>query len=153
MQIKNIFTATSLALGISATGQISASPANLCEARVTDCEASSFFTTRAGYFGEPHPVISPSGTLVIFSSDWYDSGSVDTYVIDLEDPGNIPEPVEPQVQEQITTGQPVYTFGDKIQVDFSGVNTNGNNRITIAPVRSPEVLKNVAVYPQYSETC
>ena len=37
----------------------------------------------AGYFGEPHVVISPSGTRILFGSDWYDSGSVDTYVIDL----------------------------------------------------------------------
>ena len=37
----------------------------------------------AAYFGEPHPVISPSGTRILFGSDWYDSGSVDTYVIEL----------------------------------------------------------------------
>jgi len=35
------------------------------------------------YFGEPHASISPSGTRIIFGSDWYDSGSVDTYVIEL----------------------------------------------------------------------
>lgn len=35
------------------------------------------------YFGEPHPTISPSGTRIVFGSDWYDSGSVDTYVIEL----------------------------------------------------------------------
>jgi hypothetical protein len=35
------------------------------------------------YFGEPHPVLSPSGTRVLFASDWYDSGSVNAYVIDL----------------------------------------------------------------------
>ena len=37
----------------------------------------------APYFGEPHPVISPSGTRILFGSDWYDSGTVDTYVVDL----------------------------------------------------------------------
>ncbi len=36
-----------------------------------------------GYFGEPHATISPSGTRILFGSDWYDSGSVDTYVIEL----------------------------------------------------------------------
>lgn len=41
-----------------------------------------------GYFGEPHPVISPSGTRVLFGSDWYDSGAVDTYVAEL--PGYAP---------------------------------------------------------------
>ena len=38
----------------------------------------------AGYFGEPHPVISPSGTRILFGSDWYDSGQVDTFVVELE---------------------------------------------------------------------
>ncbi len=35
------------------------------------------------YFAEPHVTISPSGTRLLFGSDWYDSGSVDTYVIEL----------------------------------------------------------------------
>lgn len=42
--------------------------------------------TRGGYkpyFGEPHATISPSGTRIIFGSDWYDSGAVDAYVIEL----------------------------------------------------------------------
>ncbi|MFK7995472.1 MAG: hypothetical protein AB8B87_15160 [Granulosicoccus sp.] len=37
-----------------------------------------------GYFGEPHAVMSPSGSRVLFNSDWYDSGSVDTYAVNLE---------------------------------------------------------------------
>jgi len=39
----------------------------------------------APYFGEPHATISPSGTRVLFGSDWYDSGSVDSYVVELSD--------------------------------------------------------------------
>lgn len=35
------------------------------------------------YFGEPHATISPSGTRIAFGSDWYDSGTVDTYIIEL----------------------------------------------------------------------
>ena len=35
------------------------------------------------YFGEPHATSSPSGTRIVFGSDWYDSGSVDAYVIEL----------------------------------------------------------------------
>jgi hypothetical protein len=35
------------------------------------------------YLGEPHATISPSGTRILFGSDWYDSGSVDAYVIEL----------------------------------------------------------------------
>ena len=48
--------------------------------------------TRGGYdpyFAEPHATISPSGTRVLFGSDWYDSGSVDAYVVEL--PGYDPE--------------------------------------------------------------
>lgn len=36
-----------------------------------------------GYFAEPHPVISPSGTRILFNSDWNNSGSVDVYVVEL----------------------------------------------------------------------
>lgn len=35
------------------------------------------------YMGEPHATISPTGTRVLFGSDWYDSGSVDAYVVEL----------------------------------------------------------------------
>jgi len=35
------------------------------------------------YFGEPHATSSPTGTRIVFGSDWYDSGSVDSYVIEL----------------------------------------------------------------------
>lgn len=35
------------------------------------------------YFGEPHATISPSGTRILFGSDWYDSGAVDAFVIEL----------------------------------------------------------------------
>ena len=36
------------------------------------------------YFAEPHVTISPTGTRLIFGSDWYDSGSIDSYVIELK---------------------------------------------------------------------
>lgn len=36
-----------------------------------------------GYFAEPHPVISPSGTRLLFNSDWNNSGKVDVYVVEL----------------------------------------------------------------------
>ena len=38
---------------------------------------------REPYLSEPHPVLSPSGTRVLFSSDWNNSGAVDVYVIEL----------------------------------------------------------------------
>ncbi|MCB1756878.1 MAG: hypothetical protein KDJ38_15245, partial [Gammaproteobacteria bacterium] len=36
-----------------------------------------------GYLGEPHATLSPSGTRLVFGSDWKNSGSVDTYVVEL----------------------------------------------------------------------
>jgi hypothetical protein len=36
-----------------------------------------------GYFAEPHAVISPSGTRVLYGSDWGGGTSVDSYVIEL----------------------------------------------------------------------
>ncbi len=36
-----------------------------------------------GYFGEPHATLSSSGTRLVFGSDWYSSGSVDTYIVEL----------------------------------------------------------------------
>ena len=38
------------------------------------------------YWGEPHPVISPSGTRILFGSDWsgtQDGQSIDSYVVEL----------------------------------------------------------------------
>ena len=40
-------------------------------------------TTYSGYLGEPHATLSPSGTRLIFGSDWHNSGSVDSYVVEL----------------------------------------------------------------------
>jgi len=37
----------------------------------------------AGYWAEPHAVISPSGTRILFGSDWGNSGTVDAYVVEL----------------------------------------------------------------------
>ncbi len=37
----------------------------------------------APYFGEPHATLSPSGSRIVFGSDWGDSGQVDAYVIEL----------------------------------------------------------------------
>jgi len=38
---------------------------------------------RMGYWGEPQVTISPSGTRLIFASDWENSDTVDTYVVEL----------------------------------------------------------------------
>jgi hypothetical protein len=36
-----------------------------------------------GYFGETHVVISPSGTRILFGSDWNGGATVDAYVVEL----------------------------------------------------------------------
>ena len=38
---------------------------------------------RFDYWAEPHVTISPSGTRVVFASDWDNGNSVDTYVVEL----------------------------------------------------------------------
>lgn len=38
---------------------------------------------RWGYWAEPHVVISPTGTRLLFGSDWGNGATVDTYVIEL----------------------------------------------------------------------
>jgi hypothetical protein len=38
---------------------------------------------RWGYWAEPHVVISPTATRLLFGSDWGNGGSVDTYVVEL----------------------------------------------------------------------
>ena len=36
-----------------------------------------------GFWAEPHPVISPSGTRVLLASDWSNGKSVDAYVVEV----------------------------------------------------------------------
>ena len=38
---------------------------------------------KMGYWSEPHVVASPTATRLILGSDWHNSGSVDTYIIEL----------------------------------------------------------------------
>jgi len=44
-----------------------------------------------GYFAEPHATISPSGTRILFGSDWNGSGFLDSYVAELPsyNPNNV----------------------------------------------------------------
>ena len=61
-------------------------PANQVTCRLAHHRSFGKMAERGGYppyFGEPHATISPSGTRIIFGSDWYDSGSVDSYVLEL----------------------------------------------------------------------
>lgn len=61
-------------------------PAQAQVCRLAHHRSFGKFATNGGYpayFGEPHPSQSPSGTRIVFGSDWQDSGAVDTYVIEL----------------------------------------------------------------------
>lgn len=40
-------------------------------------------STNQNYWAQPNVVISPSGTRILFPSDWYKGSTVDTYVIEL----------------------------------------------------------------------
>lgn len=97
----------------------------------------------APYFGEPHPVMSPSGSRILFNSDWYDSGSVDTYAVNLPEsivsptpepepvlpvptpePAPTPEPEPTPVSPDNTSGY-VFSRTDKQELRWITENSNG----------------------------
>jgi hypothetical protein len=48
------------------------------------CYVAHHHSTSGDYWAEPHVVMSPSGTRVLFGSDWGGNGTqVDTYVVEL----------------------------------------------------------------------
>jgi len=51
--------------------------------RIGHTHTSGKVYSAQGYWAEAHGSISPSGTRVVFGSDWNNSGSVDAYVIEL----------------------------------------------------------------------
>lgn len=54
-----------------------------------------------GYWAEPHVVISPSGTRLLFASDWGGGDSVDSYVIELNEySGTTIGPIPPAAPDQ-----------------------------------------------------
>lgn len=76
-------------------------PENEVICRLAQHRSYAKSATKGGYtpyLGEPHATISPSGTRILFGSDWYDSGAVDAYVIELpayqgpKDPGGTKPP-------------------------------------------------------------
>lgn len=65
---------------------VNTDPANEVVCRLAHHRSFSKDAERASYrpyLGEPHATISPSGTRILFGSDWYDSGAVDAYIIEL----------------------------------------------------------------------
>ncbi|MFK7860348.1 MAG: hypothetical protein AB8B64_16135 [Granulosicoccus sp.] len=105
-----------------------------------------------GYFGEPHAVMSPSGSRVLFNSDWYDSGSVDTYAVNLGTPETdnqttlepVVEPIivsEPGESTKPTPNAPIYRLmaqvrsqdnTPRVYVDFANTNRGANDLVRIA---------------------
>jgi len=66
--------------------------------RSDEDEANLGLAAGNNYFGEPHAVISPTGTRVLFGSDWSgaeDGQSIDAYVVELPSYGSSPpEPAQ-----------------------------------------------------------
>lgn len=65
---------------------VNTDPANTQLCRLAHHRSYAKAALNANYppqLGEPQVTISPSGTRILFGSDWYDSGSVDSYVIEL----------------------------------------------------------------------
>ena len=133
----------------------------LAHTRTMGKSASRGGSYRGAYFGEPHAVMSPSGSRILFNSDWYDSGSVDTYAVQLQSSGNdaatpAPETPVPVVTDPIAPdGEPRNpdTAGSKnslqaqvrmqetyprVYIDFTDNNPDSRNRITIAKAGSPD---------------
>jgi hypothetical protein len=54
---------------------------SVCRVAHTHTSGKSYSTL--GYWAEAHASISPSGTRIVFGSDWENSGSVDTYIVEL----------------------------------------------------------------------
>ena len=69
------------------------------------------------YFGEPHAIMSPSGSRILFNSDWYNSGSVDTYAVDLE--SGLPQPTttETIAGNEVTTAPEVVEVAEVAEVE------------------------------------
>ncbi len=81
------------------------------------------------YFGEPHASISPTGTRVVFASDWsgsQDGQSIDTYVVELPTFGGTPPP-PPSGDNSLswdTEPTSISTGNNSFTMDYS-INQNG----------------------------
>ena len=106
---------------------------------------------RGAYFGEPHPVMSPSGSRILFNSDWYDSGSVDTYAIQLNARSagkkSTRNDIANNKSESSSNSAPAYSLSTKVRmnespprvyVNFVDSNQGSKDRVTIARAGSPD---------------
>lgn len=131
----------------------------LAHTRTMGKSASLGSSYRGAYFGEPHAVMSPSGSRILFNSDWHDSGSVDTYAVDLTNPSatetvsqpytratEAPEITHAATTETTTTSavyrlQPLVRTNEvpaRVYVNFVDSNQGTTDRISIARSGSPD---------------
>jgi len=144
------------------------STCRLAHTRTQGKSASKGVGYRGAYFGEPHAVMSPSGSRILFNSDWHDSGSVDVYAVDLQSSPAASSAAEPQpavqtaratqtpqvqtsqsAQDNATVDessavyrlQPLIRMGEqpaRVYVNFIDSNQGRSDRITIARANSPD---------------
>lgn len=94
--------------------------------------------------GEPNITLSPNASRVLYSSDWYDSGSVDTYVIelpaftrinldgiwvDLDNTNMITE--FSQAGEKVLFSRSLRTTDNSSSINTSGSGVIKDNRVTL----------------------
>lgn len=117
----------------------------LAHTRTFGKSAKNGSSYRGGYFGEPHAVMSPTGSRVLFNSDWYDSGSVDTYVVNLGSPparkpgqtSSLSEPVS-QPDYKLSTQVRMNESPPRVYVDFVDTNQGAKDRVSIARAGSAD---------------
>lgn len=140
-------------------------------------EASRGRSYKTGYFGEPHAVMSPTGTRIIYNSDWHDSGSVDAYVVDLKSKsttvssasaspenqglaGSKPGALKPEngnsvtdaLQYQMSVDVKMNESPPRVYVDFMDENAGAEDRIAISEAGSPDTHRKMWLYTNGSQS-
>jgi len=99
------------------------------------------------YWGEPHPVMSPSGTRVLFNSDWSgsdDGFAVDAYVVELP-----AYTTSTALNEEINLeSNSITIFPNPVEskVYIKGISGNYNVRILDATGNVYQTLMNISAY-------
>lgn len=135
------------------------STCRLAHTRTLAKSASRGSSYRGGYFGEPHAVMSPSGSRILFNSDWHDSGSVDTYAVNLgkppalkpqrtAKPATVVETVAEEPKQAAATSdsdlyrlQPLVRLKEsppRVYVNFVDSNRGTRDRVSISRAGSPD---------------
>ncbi len=99
------------------------------------------------YWGEPHPVMSPSGTRVLFNSDWSgteDGVSINAYVVELP----IYEMTTSLNEEIVLENNSITVYPNPMQgkVYLQGLSGQYNVRILNASGQLYQTLNNISAY-------